>query len=485
MLGLAIGYFVCYTPFAALTKALSAGLLPGEDEVVGGLVLLPAAAIGVLIGAAVFLAANGWWRYIGVREAFGRALRLPSRPTVVAGFFTALIIATTILNYTFVGVSILFMLLMMRAGTLALAPMVDVARRRRVRTNAWVALALSMIAIAIALGAVDTYTLTLGAVLSLSAYFVGYIGRWEIMSRVAKTGEEHVDRRYFAEEQIAAALWQIALCAAFALIGAGAAGHALREGFTSFLFSSHSLPAIGIGLFYSSLFVFGTLIYLDAREYSWAVPVNRCASVLAVLAASYALTLFADVDPPAGSALVATVFVLMAIAALGYPQIAAAVRGARPPKPGLLLFVCTGNRGRSPIAAAVSRARLRAAGGALFDGWQIASAGVRVSEAGAKMHPGALAAARELGLSLDLHGAQPLTPELCRRASVIYCMTDAQRDAVLEVAPWAVDKTKMLDPAGELPEPEIGSGEEWNRSARRVRELVLARLGELPAVQPA
>ena len=37
----------------------------------------------------------------------------------------AVIIGTTILNFTFVGVSILFMLLMMRAGTLFLAPLVD------------------------------------------------------------------------------------------------------------------------------------------------------------------------------------------------------------------------------------------------------------------------------------------------------------------------------------------------------------------------
>src|SRR5262245_53826096 len=113
MLGLAVGYFLTYIPFAALTKALSSGLVPGVDERVGGLVLLPAAAVGVVIGAALFLWGNGWWRYVGRRSFAGAERRVPGRSMVAAGFFMALIIATTILNYTFVGVSILFMLLMM------------------------------------------------------------------------------------------------------------------------------------------------------------------------------------------------------------------------------------------------------------------------------------------------------------------------------------------------------------------------------------
>src|SRR5262245_51684626 len=75
MLGLAFGYFFWYTPYAGLTKALSSGLLPGMDKHVGGLVLLPAATLGTLIGAPVFLAMTGWWRYVGTREVRGRIRR--------------------------------------------------------------------------------------------------------------------------------------------------------------------------------------------------------------------------------------------------------------------------------------------------------------------------------------------------------------------------------------------------------------------------
>ena len=44
-----------------------------------------------------------------------------------------------------------------------------------------------------------------------------------------------------------------------------------------------------VGLFYSTLYVFGTLIYLDPREYAWSVPINRASSVFSAAIASYAL----------------------------------------------------------------------------------------------------------------------------------------------------------------------------------------------------
>ena len=44
---------------------------------------------------------------------------------LISGVATAVIIGTTTLNYTFVGISILFALLLMRGGVLILAPVVD------------------------------------------------------------------------------------------------------------------------------------------------------------------------------------------------------------------------------------------------------------------------------------------------------------------------------------------------------------------------
>ena len=488
MLWLAVGYFVAYIPFALLTKALSSGLLPGMDENVGGLELLPMASVGVLIGAAVYLTANGWWRYIGVRQVRGRRRRRPARQMMVAGAFMAAIIATTILNYTFAGVSILFMILMMRAGTLILSPLVDTVRRRRIRAYSWVAVGLSLVAVGVAVTGVDAYALTLGAVLSLLGYLGGYVGRFEAMSREAKTGDAQIDRRYFAEEQISSAVILFVTIAALAVIGAGSGLAALRDGFSpDFVFSGAGGVALLIGLCYSVLYVFGTLIYLDPREYAWAVPVNRCASVLSVFVASYALAWLFDIEPPTTTTLVATGFVLAAIAALSYPQLRRLLAGGPAVTPRrTILFVCGGNTGRSPIAAAVARAEL-AGLGVLGEDVYATSAGVSVGDPGKPLTPEARAALRALGIPAHPHGSQPLSRELCERATAIFCMTTEQREAILALAPGVASRTLRLDPETDLPEPDHGSEEAWTRFAGRVQALVRARLDDLlqPGPEPA
>ena len=181
---------------------------------------------------------------------------------------------------------------------------------------------------------------------------------------------------------------------------------ALRDGFTSFLVTPEAGLAFLVGLFYSALYVFGTLIYLDPREYSWAVPVNRCSSVFSVLLASYALTWLYGIDPPATEVLVATAFVLLAVAALSYPQLRRLLRPGRRRRScrrRTVLFVCGGNTGRSPIAAALARLEF-AARGETGEGWFATSAGAGVGVPGVAMKPEAVAALDDLGVRSHPHG---------------------------------------------------------------------------------
>jgi protein-tyrosine-phosphatase len=454
MLGLAFGYFFWYTPYAALTKALSSGLLPGMDKQVGGFVLLPAAALGTLVGASLFLILSGWWRHIGFRNG----IRFPSKTMLIAGFFMALVIATTTLNYTFAGVSILFMLLMMRGGVLILSPIVDTIRGRKVRIYSWAALGFSLLAVITALSDVNNYVLTIGAVGSLAIYFTGYIGRFRIMSRVAKTGDELIDRRYFAEEAVSSAVWQVLLVGLLALMPLGSVSSAVREGFSTFLVSPGVFVAFGVGLLYSALYVYGTLIYLDPREYTWCVPANRCASLLSGLAASFGLTWLTGIAAPGTGQLIATGFVGLAILALSFP----AVFG-RP----ILLFVCGGNTCRSAMAAAVAAAA---------DGRrQVLSAGVQ-AKTGAPMATEARTALQELGIPVNGHQAQLLTPALIVKATTVYCMTGAQRDAVLAMAPDATGKITLLDPTGDIPDPHGQAQSAYLNCADRIRQAVDLRL---------
>jgi protein-tyrosine-phosphatase len=344
---------------------------------------------------------------------------------------------------------------------------------------------LSLLAVVVALAGVDAYTLTAGAVLSLLAYLAGYVVRFRIMSRDGKCGDVAVDRRYFAEEQATAAVALLTICAAFALIGTGPEMQAVRDGFTEFLFTPAGLLAVLVGLFYSTLYVFGTLIYLDPREYAWSVPVNRASSVLSVAIAAYALAWLAGAELPHPSTLAAAGIVLLAIAALSYPQLRDLVTGTVSRRRRLVLFVCGGNTGRSPIAAALTRAELRGWNPRDADDVYATSAGVGVEISGKPMAPEAVAALAELGIRPHPHGSQELTGALCEQADVIYCMTDEHRRAILELAPSAEAKTFRLDPAGDLPEPEHGSQEAWSAFAERVRVLVRDRLTDLQRVPDA
>ncbi len=465
-----------------LVKALSNGYIPGLGAH-QGLVLLPAAAIGQLLVMPIFLIASGWWRYGTRSQVAGRRVFLPRRQIVLAGLFMAVIVGTTTLNFTFPGVSILFMLLLMRAGTLAMSPVIDRLRGRDVPPYAWGAVMLSLTAVVIALGDVDSYALSLAAIASVGAYIAAYVGRFQIMSSVAKTAVKQVDLRYLVGEHAAAPVFLVLILGTAALLGVA---H-VQEGFTTLLFSSAALPALGIGVLYECLFIFGTLIYLDHRPYSLAVPVNRISSLLAGFAASFVLAALvpaAVTGIPGTGQQLALVAVSGAIGMLAYPVIRHVVfrRGAADtPRPRLVLFVCGANTCRSPMAEALAReviAEFRAGRDV-----HVTSAGVSVKSVGSRMTADAIVALGELGVEVQ-HRTRPLTAELAREADVIYCMTAAQREAVVLAAPDMADKTFCLDPDGDVPDPLGQPLRAYREFAEVLRRLVRRRLDELPDFGP-
>ncbi len=351
---LAFGYFAFYIPYSAMTKALSQGLLPGQDGPVPGFLLLPATTIATTAGLLAVMSLAGGWSSLGRRRLGPLTLPTIRVMSLVSGLATAVIIATTTLNYTSAGISILLALLLMRGGVLILAPIVDAVCGRGVRLDSWMALGLSFTAIFVALADVNGYRMTWVAALNVAAYLAGYSFRLNLMTRTAKSTDPAVNRRFYFEEMAVAAVALTAVPALVAAFGQGEIAGQLRDGFTVFFHTRMVWPALLIGLLYACLYLFGTGIYLDGRENTFCVPLNRCSSLLSGLVSSLALTVFLGWKPPSSYQLAGALLILAALGVLLWTSLREAGRVEAPlVAQRLFLFVCGGNTSRSPMAQAI------------------------------------------------------------------------------------------------------------------------------------
>lgn len=107
-----------------------------------------------------------------------------------------------------------------------------------------------------------------------------------------------------------------------------------------------------------------------------------------------------------------------------------------------ILFVCTGNTCRSPMAEALFRLRM---GG--DSGWEAVSAGT-FAAFGQPASPQAVHALRELGVDLSGHRSQPLTQELVESSDLIVVMTEEHRFRILEDFPEVGNRVFLIKSFG-------------------------------------
>lgn len=111
-----------------------------------------------------------------------------------------------------------------------------------------------------------------------------------------------------------------------------------------------------------------------------------------------------------------------------------------------ILFVCTGNTCRSPMAECLFRAMAD-------DRWQVSSAGI-CALSGAPASDGAQRAMQRRGLSLASHRSQAVTPALLSPADLIVGMSHAHIQQLRMLYPncstpmLALDNPPVSDPYG-------------------------------------
>ena len=477
---LALGYFVFYVPYSFLIKIVTNRFWPGLDETVSGFRLLPGVVVAIALLVPLIITYQGWWKYA----------RRPRGLVILSGLGTAIIISTTTLAFTFTGVSIIFALLLMRGGVLILAPMVDLLYRRRVRWFSWAALGLVLPAMLVALVDVNNYSLTPLAALTVGAYLSGYLLRIPCLTSMAKVQDDEATHRYFVEEALAAIFFLVTIPALFAVGGQGELMLDLRQGFLGLSAGGVTVPALLIGALYASLYCFGTLIYLDCRENTFCIPLNRSSSLLAGVFASFALAVLFGLAAPSQAQLTSAAMIVVALLFLSplhhldrYLAKLGLRLGRAPVPERLFLFVCSGNTCRSPMAAAIANAEIAARLGIAYESLETVnvralSAGVS-AKVGAPLTDEAAEVLRSLSVPVKPHAARSLTPELAEKAELIFCMTKAHRQAVVEMLPSVAGKTYCLDTQADIADP-IGKGmPAYVACARQIQRLVQLRLDEI------
>ena len=131
-----------------------------------------------------------------------------------------------------------------------------------------------------------------------------------------------------------------------------------------------------------------------------------------------------------------------------------------------IVFICTGNTCRSPMAEGL----FKALNGEQKTGLEAISAGIFTNN-GMPASENAVIVAKELGADISNHKSQMLNGDIVNDAKYLVCMTGAHYDQILLKFPNVSDKLFTLLPT-DIDDPFGGNIDEYRSCASQIKSAV-------------